>query len=139
MGRIPFAVARRYNAARGGFMAKEKSAKYHVESKAAAYVLYRASDAELEKWATDPDCIEMEVCAEALAKRIAEREAERVGHEAALAAKRQELQDNPFDPRTEISADAKHIASRVVTHLWILFVLLPVIAVILLALIGAIK
>jgi hypothetical protein len=33
-----------------------------------------------------------------------------------------------FDPRTEISADAKHIASRIVTHLWILFVLLPVLA-----------
>ena len=35
--------------------------------------------------------------------------------------------DIPFDPRTEISADARHIASRIVTHLWILFVLLPVI------------
>jgi len=32
----------------------------------------------------------------------------------------------PFDPRTEISADAKHIASKIVTHLWIIFVLLPV-------------
>jgi len=123
----------------GGLMAKEKDSKYHVESKAAAYVLYRASDAELEKWATDPDCIEMEICAESLAKRIAEREAERAGLESALAAKCQKLIDDPFDPRTEISADAKHIASRIVTHLWILFALLPVIAVILLALIGAIK
>ena len=42
-----------------------------------------------------------------------------------LADRRQALQDNPFDPRTEISADAIHIASRVVTHLWIIFVLLP--------------
>jgi hypothetical protein len=33
-----------------------------------------------------------------------------------------------FNPRTEVSADAKHIASRIVTHLWILFVLLPVLA-----------
>jgi hypothetical protein len=35
--------------------------------------------------------------------------------------------DIPFDPRAEISADARHIASRIVTHLWILFVLLPVV------------
>ena len=44
-----------------------------------------------------------------------------------LSERRQALQDNPFDPRTEISADARHIAGRIVTHLWILFVLLPVI------------
>jgi hypothetical protein len=33
--------------------------------------------------------------------------------------------ENPFNPRTEVSADAKHIASRIITHLWVLFVLLP--------------
>jgi hypothetical protein len=32
----------------------------------------------------------------------------------------------PFDPRREVSADAKHIASRIVTHMWTLFLLLPV-------------
>lgn len=37
----------------------------------------------------------------------------------------------PFNPRTEVSADAKHIASRVVMHLWILFVALPVVLIIL--------
>ena len=30
---------------------------------------------------------------------------------AGISKRRQELQDNPFDPRTEISADARHIAS----------------------------
>ncbi len=45
----------------------------------------------------------------------------------------------PFDPRTEISADARHIASKIVMHLWILFVLLPVIIGVLLALVGVIK
>ena len=35
--------------------------------------------------------------------------------------------DNPFDPRSEVSADAKHIAGRIVKHLWIIFVLLPVV------------
>jgi hypothetical protein len=33
----------------------------------------------------------------------------------------------PFDPRTDVSADAKYIARRIVTHLWILFVALPLI------------
>jgi hypothetical protein len=48
---------------------------------------------------------------------------------------REELQNNPFDPRTEISADARHIASKIVIHLWILFVLLPIIVVAFLALV----
>jgi hypothetical protein len=55
------------------------------------------------------------------------RLAERAKRKEKMEAKRQELQDNPFDPRTEVSADAKHIASRVVTHLWILFVALPLV------------
>jgi hypothetical protein len=91
-----------------------------------------ASDEQLQKWATDPNCIEMEVCTAELAKRIAESQ-------AALDAKRKELQNNPFDPRTEVSASAKHIASRIVTHLWILFVLLPFIIGLLLVLLGMIK
>ena len=49
----------------------------------------------------------------------------------ARAAKREELQDNPFDPRIEVSADAKHIARKIVMHLWILFVALPVVSAIL--------
>jgi hypothetical protein len=36
-------------------------------------------------------------------------------------------QDIPFDPRTEVSADARHIAGRIVTHMWIAAVVLPVI------------
>jgi hypothetical protein len=55
-----------------------------------------------------------------------------------LAAKREELQAKPFDPRTEVSADA-YIAGRIVTHLWLLFVLLPFIIGVLLVLIGVIK
>lgn len=49
----------------------------------------------------------------------------RIEYEKRLAAKRAALEANPFDPRTEISADAKHVASRVVTNLWIIFVALP--------------
>jgi hypothetical protein len=33
----------------------------------------------------------------------------------------------PFDPRREVSADAKHISGRIVTHLWVIFVLLPIV------------
>jgi hypothetical protein len=55
------------------------------------------------------------------------------------AANREAAQDNPFNPRTEISADAKHIASRIVTHLWILFVLLPLFVGLLLWLFGVVK
>jgi hypothetical protein len=46
---------------------------------------------------------------------------------------------DPFNPRTEVSADAKHIAGKIVTHLWILFVLLPIFASVLLWLFGVIK
>jgi hypothetical protein len=56
---------------------------------------------------------------------------------AGLDLRRQELQDNPFDPRTEVSADAIHIASRIVKHLWIIFVLLPFIAALLWIIVGA--
>jgi hypothetical protein len=91
-----------------------------------------ALDEDLKKWADDPNCLNRDKCAALLLER-------RIKQEAVLAAKRKTLQDNPFDPRTEVSADAKHIASRIVTHLWILFVLLPVIAVLLMALVGAIR
>jgi len=97
-----------------------KSKKYHVDWHAAPWFLERSSDQELGKWATDPDCYEMEVCAKALAERLAERDGAEVEHRAAVVAKREDLRDNPFDPRKEVSADARHI----VKHLWILFVLL---------------
>jgi hypothetical protein len=54
-------------------------------------------------------------------------------------AKGGQSQTGQFDPRTEVSADAKYIASKIVTHLWVLFVLLPLIVGLLLALVGVIK
>jgi hypothetical protein len=113
--------------------------RYHVNRRFQPKfdVVSNASDEELQKWATDPNCLDMELCARTLAERLADREKVRAQRHAArdaeeqrLSRKRQSLQDNPFDPRTEISADAKRIAGRIdriVTHLWILFVLLPVI------------
>jgi hypothetical protein len=111
------------------FGTKTQSAKYHAELTTGdrpvqgQEAVNRASDEQLQEWASDPDCIEQEQSAAHLNCRLAER----AKRKEELAAKRQELQDNPFDPRTEVSADAKHIASRVVTHLWILFVALPLV------------
>jgi hypothetical protein len=42
-----------------------------------------------------------------------------------------EYPGRPFNPRIEISADARHIASQIVKNLWSIFVLLPAVAVIL--------
>jgi hypothetical protein len=126
----------------GLFGAKMKGPQYHADEKAADWALDNASDEQLEKWGSDPNCIEREKCAAYLVKRRAKRAADEAERQkviaarqeerrAVLSAKRQELEDNPFDPRTEVSADAKHIASKVVTHLWILFVALPLMLAIL--------
>jgi|ERR1041384_383743 hypothetical protein len=96
--------------------------KYHAPSG----IEYQSNE-ELERWAGDPNCIEQSECAAILTKRKELQAAELVKLQAQWAAKRKELEENPFDPRTEVSADAKHIANKVVTHLWILFVALPIV------------
>ena len=35
--------------------------------------------------------------------------------------------DGPVNPRSEVSADAKYVAGRIVTHMWILGFILPVV------------
>jgi hypothetical protein len=105
------------------FKTKEKSTRYH----APVSQLWAYSIEDLEKWATDPDCIEKDECAAHLAKRQAEQVRLQAERDEARAKKRAGLQDNPFDPRTEVSADATYTASRIVKHLWIIFVLLPVV------------
>jgi hypothetical protein len=45
----------------------------------------------------------------------------------------------PFDPRNEISADARYMADRIVTNLWIILVALPVILGLLFAAISSMK
>lgn len=91
---------------------RNETKPYHVK-----YRLIHATDEDLEKWAHDPNCIEMEACAKALA----ERQKQKAAKTQRLSEQRQELQDNPFDPRTEVSADARHI----VLNLWMIFVVLP--------------
>ncbi|MGA2274555.1 MAG: hypothetical protein ABSH00_13450 [Bryobacteraceae bacterium] len=139
----------------------DEAKRYHVRNEAAPWFLDNSSVGDLEKWATDPNCIEMEACAKALAERLGKLEKLKAARETAKAAevqrlseRRQMLQDNPFDPRTEVSADAKHIASlmrtevsadarhiasRIVKHLWIIFVLLPFVVALLLVIAGIIK
>lgn len=62
-----------------------------------------------------------------------QRLSEKRNEENRLAIRRQELQDNPFDPRTGVSADAKHITKTI----WTIFVLLPVVFGILFGIIAA--
>jgi len=50
---------------------------------------------------------------------------------ALLSGKSESRMVNTFDPRTEVSADAKHVADKIVRHLWTIFVLLPVVSIIL--------
>jgi hypothetical protein len=105
-----------------------------------------AESASLEQWAADPNCVQNELCATEIEKRRKKKEAiaetEKAIDEAEssrLAKRREKLESYPFDPRTEVSADAKHIAGRIVKHLWILFVLLPAVAFLLWALADAMK
>ena len=113
-------MSTKYSVAPGFFSSSKAAAEWKVKE-ACAYV----SDAKLEHWAADPNCVEMEICARLLSERLASQEKAEAARQALLARKREGLQADPFDPRTEVSADAKHIAGRIVTHLWILFVLLP--------------
>jgi hypothetical protein len=108
------------------FTSKEPK-PYHVSVETRQW----ASDQDLEKWSKDTLCLEMTQCAELLVKRAAKREAARLAKIEQLAERKKALDEKPFDARTEISADARHIASRIVTQLWVIFVLLPIVLVLL--------
>jgi hypothetical protein len=105
---------------------------YHVSKRFRQDAIVAASDEQLDKWASDPECVEHEQC---IAERTAR--AERAKQEAArveaaaieeaaaeeekrleLLERRKALKEFPFDSRTEVSADAKHIADRIVHNLW---------------------
>jgi len=102
-----------------------------------------AFNSQLERWAiTDPNPYNKMAAADELERRKQagrDERAMKVGVADTTESKGQDRAALPFDPRIEISADAKHIASRIVTHMWILFVLLPVCTFILLGITGVIK
>ena len=83
-----------------------------------------SSDEDLANWASDPGCSQRSLCAEALSKREGKKKEDAV-------EKLAELHANPFDARTEVSADAQYIAGHIVKHLWIIFVVLPFVLAIL--------
>lgn len=56
--------------------------------------------------------------------------ADRKAYEDVLR-KRQLSRTLPFDARNEVSADARHIASHIIKHMWIIGVGLPVVAALL--------
>jgi hypothetical protein len=80
-----------------------------------ARVINLASKEQLEKWASDPECNQRIVSATGLKAED-------------NAAKPAEV---PFYRRTEVSADARYIAGRIIKHLWIIFVALPFVLAIL--------
>jgi hypothetical protein len=106
----------------------------------------QATGLELSKWAHDANCFETKEAAQELAERIAKRKMSEADRQAAIAADQQRpferperIRNNPFDPRTEVSADAKYTASRIIKHLWLIFVLLPFVAALLMLMVGVIK
>jgi hypothetical protein len=115
------------------FEKKVKNLRYHATT-----ALEYASVEELEKWAPDPNCIEQQECTRFLDDRLAKLEVARLERDRRLTKKRARLEEDPFDARNEISADAKHIAQRIVSTLWFIFVLLPIVLGVLFAIIHAI-
>ena len=106
----------------------------------------QATGLELSKWAHDANCFETKEAAQELAERIAKRKMSEADRQAAIAADQQRpferperIRNNPFDPRTEVSADAKYTASRIIKHLWLIFVLFPFVAALLMLMVGVIK
>ena len=118
----------------------QKDGTYHAPKNGDRWGLTPYSNEQIAEWAADPSCIEKEKCATELTRRervLEEKEVsderERLAEEKRLSDRRAKLEAKPFDSRTEISADARHIASRVVTALWTIFVLLPIVLAILFA------
>ena len=83
----------------------------------------QASRTELERWSVDPACAQRELAANELVSRRnpPPPDIASAGPKPVVV----EPQAPVFDLRTEVSADAKYIAGRIVTNLWIIFVVLP--------------
>jgi len=94
-----------------------------------AELLNSIPDEALRKFSSDPMCNQIFACQRALAER--------------RPAKDMDLQGNPFNPRLEVSADARYMAenigARIVKLLWIIFVALPFVLAILFAILTNIK
>lgn len=89
------------------------------------------SDGQLSDWANDPNCENQDFVKGIIEARTAARTQANELRAIALEQKRAGLTEDPFDDRAEVSADAKFISKRIVTHMWIIFVLLPIVIAIL--------
>ncbi len=117
---------------------KPKSPLYHAKPKEnSAWGIEYATNEELQQWADDQNCIEKEQCVQILEARRVKYEKERLELLQRQAARREELQNYPFDPRTEVSADAQHVAGRIVKTLWVIFIILPFVGAIVSAIVIA--
>lgn len=126
-----------------GLFNREKLAPgmYHAPSNAEDWALQPLPTETIETLANDPNCVEQEKCRlyliarlELVEKKAAERRAHNEALQQAKLVRKLALEENPFDTRTEVSADAIHIASKIVTALWLIAVVLPIACGILLAL-----
>ena len=77
-------------------------------------------------------------------KRMSDEELAKMKQEIQFAEKLQINKESPpvvgtFDQRTEVSADAEYIAGRIVKHLWIIFIVVPLIFGILWAILSQMK
>ena len=113
-----------------------------------AQIISAAALTELEKWASDPERKQQVLCLRELTKRRAgTAESSVPGWTPAMSEATPTSApqaERSFDARSDVSADAKHIAwavessgRRIVMHLWILFVALPVVLGILYAILMA--
>jgi hypothetical protein len=88
----------------------------NLDANQKAELLNSISDEALQKLSHDPMCNQIFACQRALARRV---------------AREMNPQGNPFNPRTEVSEDARYIAGHIVKHLWIIFVAFPFVVAIL--------
>jgi hypothetical protein len=95
-----------------------------------AHLLNSKSDSQLEEYIVDQRCNQRWDCEKALAER---RRTGRGGPGSEVAdgtgeiAAELKVEPIPFNPRRDVSADAVYIAGHIVKHLWIIFVLLPLV------------
>jgi hypothetical protein len=84
-----------------------------------------AGESDLEKWASDPNCNQQKECLAELYSRRGRAITDQIPDQKLQIEKdRDWLLAHPFDPRNEVSADAK----RIIRHLWILLFVIPLVA-----------
>src|SRR5450755_3916121 len=82
-----------------------------------------ASDCVLASWVNDPQVIDRELCEEVLINRKKENLISRKKRNST----EEQVDVSTFNARTDISADAKHIAGRIVLNLWIICIVVPLV------------